>query len=384
MAARMAAIAPFQVMEVQRRAFELEAQGRCIIHMEIGQPDFSAPPQVVEAAVAAIRNRSLEYTGALGLPALREAIAAYYGERFGVDVSPSRIMVTAGGSGALLTLMGALLDEGDEVLLPDPSYPCTRHFVPMFGGTARMLPVDAATRYQPSCEQIVAAWGPKTRGLVLASPSNPTGTMVNAAELGRIAAAVAERRGFLIVDEIYQGLVYGQPASTALAATQDCLVINSFSKYFGMTGWRLGWFVAPEACVREMERFAQNAFICASVPAQYAALAAFRPDTLAILEARREEFERRRDFIVPALRALGFIVPVMPEGAFYVYADCSRFTADSRTFALQLLEEAGVAATPGIDFGRHAAARHIRFAYTRGMEELQEGMERLAKFLSRF
>lgn len=381
-ALRMNDIAPFQVMEVQRRALELEAQGRRVIHMEIGQPDFAAPSPVIEAGIAAMRQTRLAYTDALGLPALREAIAHFYEARHGIVVDPARIIVTPGASGAFLIAMGTLLNPGDEVLMPDPSYPCTRHFVRMFEGQPHMLPVEATQRYQPTAADIDNAWGERTRGIVLASPSNPTGTSIAATEeLSPIAISVRARRGFMLVDEIYQGLTYDTPPATALAVADDCLVVNSFSKYFCMTGWRLGWLIAPESLVRDMERFAQNAFICASAPAQHAALAAFEPQTLEMLEERRQAFHHRRDFLVPALRALGFSIPVLPDGAFYVYAGCERFCADSRDFALGLLESVGVAVTPGCDFGTHRADMHLRFAYTRSIEELEEGVERIARYI---
>ncbi len=384
LAARMDAIEPFHVMEVQRRAFELEAAGRRVVHMEIGQPDFPAPQPVIDAAIEALQRESMGYTASLGLPALREALARFYADRYGVDVAPERIMVTAGASGAFLIAMGSLIDPGDELLMPDPCYPCNRHFVRMFEGSARTVPADAATRYQLAPEDVQRHWGARTRGVMLASPSNPTGTMVPNDALRAILAEVERRGGIAIVDEIYQGLTYsGHHHPTALQVSDRILVVNSFSKYFSMTGWRLGWLVAPPHYVREMERFAQNAFISVSTPAQHAALAAFRPETIEILEGRRAEFQRRRDFLVPALRALGFEVPLMPEGAFYVYASCARFTDDSESFALRLLEEAGVAITPGIDFGAHRARSHVRFAYTRSLADLEEGVARMARFLPR-
>jgi aspartate/methionine/tyrosine aminotransferase len=381
LAARMAGIEPFRVMEVQNRAFELEAQGRHIVHMEIGQPDFSAPPQVVEAAIEAARSQALGYTPALGITALREAIAGFYGLRHGLDISPERIIVTAGASGAFLLALGALVDPGDEWLMPDPCYPCNRHFVRLFEGRARALPVDERHSYQLSAEQVSENWNERTRGVMIASPSNPTGTTIPADELGAIIELVRSRRGFAVVDEIYLELAYDGNPSTALALAEDIFVINSFSKYFSMTGWRLGWMVAPAEYVREIERLAQNAFICPSAPAQYAALAAFRSDTLALLEERRLEFKRRRDFMLPALRELGFGIPLSPSGAFYLYAGCERFSADSSEFALHLLEEAGVAITPGSDFGSHRAEGHVRFAYTRSLEELKEGTARIARLL---
>jgi aspartate/methionine/tyrosine aminotransferase len=381
LAARLADIQPFHVMEVLRRAAALEASGRRIIHMEIGQPDFAAPPAVIEAAIRALRTEPMGYTDALGIPALREAISGFYAERFGVDVPPARIMVTAGASGAFLLAMGALLEPGDEVLLPDPSYPCNRHFVRLFEGRARAIPVGAESAYQLTAEHVRRHWGPRTRGVMIATPSNPTGTMVPPEELAAVVAAARERGGWVLVDEIYQGLVYGAAERTALALDDSLFVVNSFSKYFNMTGWRLGWLVAPADAIAQMEKLAQNAFICVSAPAQYAALAAFEPATLAILEQRRAEFERRRDFLVPALRAIGFDVPVTPNGAFYVYADASRFGMDAAHLSMRVLEEAGVAITPGADFGTHQASRYVRFAYTRAMPDLEEGVARLATLL---
>lgn len=378
----MADIEPFHVMEIGRRAAELEAGGRRIVHMEIGQPDFAAPAPVIEAAVAAMRSQPLGYTAALGIAPLREAIAGFYAERYGLDVAPERIIVTAGASGAFIVALGALVDPGDEWLMPDPCYPCNRHFVRLFEGVPKTIPSGADRHYQLDLGDIMHNWGPRTRGVMLASPANPTGTVVPRAALTAIVAEVRRRGGHTLLDEIYQGLTYGGPHHpTALELGADLFVVNSFSKYFSMTGWRLGWLVAPTAYVNEMERLAQNAFICVSAPAQYAALAAFRPDTIAILEERRAEFRRRRDVIVPALRSLGFDVPLLPEGAFYVYAGCERFTDDSEAFAMRLLEEAGVAITPGCDFGVHRARAHVRFAYTRSMSDLEEGLERLARFL---
>jgi len=378
-AARIAEIEPFHVMEVQNRAHDLEAQGRRIVHMEIGQPDFAAPPQVVEAAVRAMRERSLGYTAALGIPELREAISAHYLQRYGVAVPAERIVVTAGASGAFLLALGALVDPGDEVLMPDPCYPCNRNFVRLFEGRARGIAVDERQFYQPVIGDVRSAWSPRVRGIMLASPSNPTGTTIQAGELRGIVEFARSRDGFALVDEIYHGLTYGEPVPTALSLGEEIFVVNSFSKYFNMTGWRLGWLVVPQSHVRDIEKLAQNAFICASAPAQYAALAAFLPGTLEVLEARRAEFQRRRDFLVPALRSLGFSVPVVPQGAFYIYAGCERFAADSWEFAMRLLDDAGVAITPGLDFGTNRPERHVRIAYTRSMEELQEGVERIAR-----
>jgi aspartate/methionine/tyrosine aminotransferase len=383
LAARMAEIEPFHVMDVQNRAHELEAAGRRIVHMEIGQPDFAAPPLVADAAVEAIRTRRLGYTDSTGIPQLRRAISEYYREQLGVAVPASRIVVTAGASGAFLLTLGTLVDPGDEVLMPDPCYPCNRHFVRMFEGRPRAIPSDESGRYQLTAADVRSNWSEATRGVLLASPSNPTGTSIAREELRAIVETVRGLGGFVVVDEIYQGLVYEGDASTALTLADDVFVVNSFSKYFCMTGWRLGWIVAPESHVREIEKLAQNAFICPSAPAQHAALAAFRPETLAVLEQRREEFRRRRDYMVPALRRLGFRIPLMPEGAFYIYAGCEAFSSDSARFALRVLEEAGVAIAPGLDFGSHAPERHVRFAYTRSLDDLKEGVEGIARMLDR-
>ncbi|MCG6876864.1 MAG: pyridoxal phosphate-dependent aminotransferase [Betaproteobacteria bacterium] len=382
LAARMAEIEPFHVMEIQRRALELEAAGRRIVHMEIGQPDFSAPQPVIDAAIAALRRDPMGYAASLGLPALRAAIARFYGDRYGVEVDPRRVIVTAGASGAFIITLGALVDPGDEVLMPDPCYPCNRHFVRLFEGKARTVAVDERTHYQLGLAEVQANWGPRTRGVLLASPSNPTGTIVPTAALAAIIDWVHGRGGFVLVDEIYHELVYGEPLPTALALSDEVFLVSSFSKYFCMTGWRLGWIVAPERYVRGLERLAQNAFICAPVPSQHAALAAFEPATIAILEERRLEFQRRRDFLVPALRDLGFRVPITPEGAFYVYAGIERFGLDSHALAHRLIEEAGVAITPGLDFGANQPEQYVRFAYTRAIEELREGVDRLRETLT--
>lgn len=381
-ASRLAAIAPFHVMELLTRAKALEAEGRDIIHMEVGEPDFPTPPPIAAAAQRAIADGRMFYTPALGLPELRAAISRFYAERYGIAVPASRIVITAGASGALTLALGALVEPGSEWLLTDPGYPCNRHFVRLFEGQPREIPVDAATDFQPTPELLAQHWNERTAGALFASPANPTGTMLDAAALAALAAAVRERDGTLIVDEIYHGLTYGVAAPTALAAGDDIFVVQSFSKYFQMTGWRLGWLVAPEAYVRDIEKLAQNLFISPPTPAQYGALAAFEPQTIALLEARRAEFERRRDFLSAALRELGFRLDAQARGAFYLYADCSALTDDSERFAHELLETAGVAVTPGLDFGTHAARRHLRFAYTAGIERLATAVERMRRFIA--
>jgi aspartate/methionine/tyrosine aminotransferase len=376
-ARRAAEIEPFEVMDVLSRAHALEAAGRHVVHMEIGEPDFTAPAPVVEAGVRAIRDGKTAYTAALGLPVLREAIAAHYQTRFSKKISPERIAVTAGASGGLLTVAALYVDAGDEILVPDPGYPGYRHFVRAFEGVARSLPVSAATNFQPSLDMVRAAWGPKTKGLLLGSPSNPTGTLIDSGELRRIAEFIAERGGVLLVDEIYQGLVYGSEPWSAAGLPGEVVLINSFSKYFCMTGWRLGWVVLPPDAVRGFEKLAQHLFISAPSAAQHAAVAAFLPESLSILEQRRKEFARRRDFLLPALKRAGLAVPAEPHGAFYIYADCG---GDARAFARELLEKEAVAATPGVDFGANETGRYVRFAYTRSMDDLEEAARRIARF----
>ncbi|HNB78350.1 MAG TPA: pyridoxal phosphate-dependent aminotransferase [Rhodocyclaceae bacterium] len=379
LAARMRDIAPFHVMELLQKARALEAAGRSVITLCVGEPDFPTPQPMVDAALAFIRKGDVHYTAGLGLPALREAISGYYAERFGLDVPASRIVVTTGASAALQLLLGVLVNPGDEWLLPDPGYPCNRHFVRMYEGRPVALPVDESTDFQPTAGAVDAAWRAETRGLMIASPSNPTGTVLDAPTLANICTRVRTLGGHVVVDEIYQGLNYGCEAHTALACDPDAFVINSFSKYFGMTGWRLGWLVAPQAYMRDIEKLAQNLFICAPVPAQYAALAAFSPQTRTMLEARRAEFARRRDFLRPALESIGLRIAGNPRGAFYLYTDVSSASDDSHRYAHELLDRTGVAITPGLDFGENASARFARIAYTHEVPTLEAAVERIAR-----
>ncbi|MEO8754031.1 MAG: pyridoxal phosphate-dependent aminotransferase [Casimicrobiaceae bacterium] len=381
-AARVAEIAPFHVMEVQTAARALEAAGRSVVHMEIGEPDFSTPEPVIAAAQRAIADGGIFYTSALGVPALRRAIARHYADHYGVPIAPERVIVTAGSSAALLLVLALLVDRDDRILLPDPAYPCNRHFVRVLEGNPVNIPVGPESDYQLTADLIGQNWTARTRGVLIASPSNPTGTVVPHDEMRRIVAAVAGHGGRLIVDEIYLGLTYGEQPRSVLEMTDDAFVISSFSKFFNMTGWRLGWVVAPERHVRDLEKLAQNLYISPATPSQLAALACFEPATLAILESRRRAFEARRDYLVPALRALGFGIPVMPTGGFFVYADCSKFSRDSEQFCRDVLQGAGVAITPGIDFGRHRAAEHVRFAYTVSQDKLEDGVGRLTRFLA--
>jgi aspartate/methionine/tyrosine aminotransferase len=381
LARRVGEVAPFHVMELLARARALEAEGRSIVHMEIGEPDFPTAPPICAAGVRAIESGKHFYTPALGIPELRAAISRFYHERYKVEVPASRIIITSGASGALLLAIGVLIDPGDEVLMADPGYPCNRNFVRMMGGVPAELAVGAESAYQLLPDMVASHWTARTRAVMVASPSNPTGTLMPEAHLRAIAAIARERGGALIVDEIYHGLVYDGDYTTALKYSDDAFVINSFSKYFNMTGWRLGWMVVPDAYVREFDKLSQNIYLSAPSISQHAALAAFEPATLAILEARRTEFKARRDFLLPALRDLGFRIAVVPAGAFYIYADCSALTDDSFTFARDLLETAGVAITPGADFGAHAAERHVRFAYTNSIPVLAEGVKRIGAYL---
>jgi aspartate/methionine/tyrosine aminotransferase len=376
-ARRAAEIEAFEVMDVLSRAHALEASGRRVLHMEIGEPDFGAPGPVVEAGVRALREGRTAYTATLGLPALREAVAGFYATKFHTQVDAGRIAITSGASGGLLTVAALYVDVGDEILVPDPGYPGYRHFVRAFEGVARPLALSPAEGYQPTAAMVEKAWRERTKGVLLGSPSNPTGTLIEKEELRKIALLVAERGGVLLVDEIYQGLVYGGEPWTALGLPGEVVIVNSFSKYFCMTGWRLGWVVLPEKAVRDFEKLAQHLFISAPSAAQHAAVAAFLPESLAILEGRRREFAQRRDFFVPALKRAGLAVPAEPRGAFYVYADCGR---EAKTFCLELLEREAVAATPGIDFGANGTGRCVRFAYTRARAELEEAAARIRRF----
>ena len=380
-ASRLADIAPFHVMELMAHARALAATGRDIIHMEVGEPDFPTPEPILAAAQAHVATGRVFYTPALGLPELRSAIAAFYATRYGITIPSSRIVVTAGASGALLLAMACLAEPGSEWLLTDPGYPCNRNFVRSFEGVPIGMLVHPENNFQPTLADFEAHWNERTAGALLASPANPTGTLLDDDVLAAIAGFVRQQGGQLLVDEIYHGLSYERDASTALQFGDDIFVVQSFSKYFNMTGWRLGWLVIPERFSRDIEKLAQNLFISPSAPAQHAALAAFAPATISILEARRQEFRRRRDVLGPALTELGFRLPARAEGAFYLYANCSELTDDSERFAHDLLDATGVAATPGLDFGSNAPEKHLRFAYTTGVERLAEAAERIRRYL---
>ena len=395
LARRLDHIEPFYVMECAKAAAAIAASPACdpaqggerMIFLNIGEPDFTAPPPVQEAAERAIRAGRSQYTEALGLPALREALSAWYAQRFGLNIPAGRIVITAGASAALQLACLALFEAGDEVLMPDPSYPCNRHFVAAADALARLLPTGAAQRFQLTAADVEQAWTPATRGVLLASPSNPTGTSIHPDELRSIHTLVNGKGGITLVDEIYLGLSYDEQfGHSALAIDDNIISINSFSKYFSMTGWRLGWLVAPLALVPVIERLAQNLFICPSTVAQHAALACFEPQSIAEYERRRNEFKARRDYFVPALESVGLTVPVLPDGAFYAWADCSAACAklgvkDSWDFAFEVMKRAHVAVTPGRDFGSAQTAQFIRFSSASSMAHLQTALTRLKSLL---
>ena len=396
LASRLDRIEPFYVMECAKTAVEIANSAACdpaqggspMIFLNIGEPDFTAPLLVQEAAERAMRAGRTQYTHATGLPKLRERISEWYRARFGLDIPARRIVVTAGASAGLQLACLALVERGDEVLLPDPTYPCNRHFVSAADGVPVLLPAPADERYQLSAHSVRDAWTERTRGVLLASPSNPTGTSIDPDEMGRIVATVRERGGFTLVDEIYLGLSFderfGHSALMHEHGHDDSVIsINSFSKYFCMTGWRLGWLVLPDSLVPAVEKLAQNLYICASTVAQHAALACFEAESIAEYERRRNEFRARRDFLVPALGELGLPVPVMPDGAFYAWADCSAHSANSWDFVFELMRGAHVAITPGRDFGHHGSERFVRLSYANSMAQLQEAVHRLQRALAR-
>jgi aspartate/methionine/tyrosine aminotransferase len=390
LASRLDLIEPFYVMEFAKAASRLAREPACdpalggepMLYLNIGEPDFSAPPWVQSAAVEAIQAGRTQYTEANGLPALRQALSAWYASRHGLDVDPQRIIITAGASAALQLACLALFESGDEVLMPDPSYPCNRHFVAAAGALATAVPTTVAQRFQLDAESVCRHWRASTRGVLLASPSNPTGTSIDPIALRHMVEAVRLRHGITLVDEIYLGLSYDDTyAQTALALGDDIISINSFSKYFGMTGWRLGWLVVPPELVAPIEKLQQNLYICASTVAQHAALACFKPESLAIYEERRAAFKARRDWVVPALNAMGLTVPVMPDGAFYAWADCSRHSTDSWQFCESMLTQAHVALTPGKDFGPASAQQYLRVSFASSLPELKTALARLSRLL---
>ncbi|BBB31537.1 pyridoxal phosphate-dependent aminotransferase [Neptunomonas japonica] len=367
----------FKVMDLLKRAKELEAQGNDVVHMEAGEPDFNTAPLIKEAAHRAIDQGLTQYTPAAGIPELRQAISRFYKYRYDLDIAAERIVVTSGASGALLLVFGLLADPDTSFMMSDPGYPCNRQILRMLEARGQLVPVSAEQNFQLTPELIRQEWNESTAGVLLASPANPTGSVLHRDELAAIAEVVREKQGALVVDELYHGLTYGFDAPSVLEVDPNAFVINSFSKYFGMTGWRLGWVVAPEAAVPEIEKLAQNVYISPTTVSQYAAVAAFEPETLAILEERRHQFEIRRNVLVDGLRKLGFKIPVMPEGAFYVYADASHLTDNSFDYCWNVLEELHVAVTPGLDFGSYRANQFIRFSYTTSLDRIELALSRL-------
>lgn len=378
-------VAPFFAMEFGKRALELEAKGVDVIKLNIGEPDFGAPLSVLEAGRIAINAGELTYTSALGLLSLRKAIAEFYRNAHGVEVCPSRIVVTAGASAALLLVTAALVDPGDEVMVGDPSYPCNRHFLTSFGAKVNLVPTTAESRFQLDANLVQAHWTERTRGLMIATPSNPTGTSVPPRELEKISEWARRHDAWRIVDEIYLNLgdpgADGSPPQTVLSFDQEAIVINSFSKYFGMTGWRLGWCVVPEVFVPTMERLAQNYYICPSAISQQAALSCFTEVSLGVCEMRRQEFFRRRELVLGGMESIGLPVPVRPDGAFYVYFDVSHTGLTAWQFCELALEEAHVALTPGKDFGENAADRYVRLSYAASTASLEEAIRRLGRLM---
>jgi len=368
-------------MQLLERAKELEAQGKQIIHMEIGEPDFPTPEPVLAAARAQLDTGENFYTPSTGLPELQQALAEWYGREYGVSIAPERILITPGTSGAFSLIYAALIEAGESVLLPDPGYPCQRNFIRLAGGTPLNIPVGPESRYHLSAKLVEQNWRDDSRAAVVINPSNPTGTLIAPSELAAIATCCRENGGWLISDEIYHGLTYGTDAPTALQYDDNAIVVNGFSKRWAMTGWRIGWVVVPEALIDPCRRVMQNIFISAPTLSQHAAIAALSAD--AEVETMRKAYDERRQYLLHELAKLGFEIVVEPKGAFYIYANVEKLTDDSKDFCWRLLEEAGVAVTPGEDFGQFQAEKHVRFSYATSLENLREGVARIAAFLGR-
>ena len=382
---RLNYIAPFHVMDLLAKAKQMQAEGRDIIHLEVGEPDFSSPEPVIAAGIEALKRGETHYTAATGLPALKQRVSQFYLQRYQQVVDPDQIVITPGASGALQLITSLLINPGESLLLTDPGYPCNRHFLANISGVGKLVTTTAAEGFHLTPLQVEQNWDESVVGALVASPANPTGAVMTASQLLGLHKAVTERKGYLIVDEIYHGLTYGQDAATAVNAGNNVFVINSFSKYFSMTGWRLGWLVAPKWAVPDLDKLAQNLFLAPSTPAQHAALALFDDECIALLESRKKRFSERLQFLLPELEAIGFEVPAKPEGAFYIYADISALNHehnnDSMAFCLALLEQAGVAITPGIDFGEQHGHHFVRFAYTADIPVLKDAISRIKSFL---
>ena len=378
---RIDRIEPFRVMQLLERAKELEAQGKNIVHMEIGEPDFSTPPPVLAEAHRLLDSLDQHYTASTGAPALQQALSGWYAEEYGVRIDPSRILITPGTSGAFSLIYAVLLEAGESVLLPDPGYPCQRNFIRLAGGEPVNVPVGPETKYHLSAELVKQHWRDDTRAAVVISPGNPTGTLIDDSELAAIAQTCTDNGGYLISDEIYHGLTYGTDAPAALQFSDNAIVVNGFSKRWAMTGWRVGWAIVPEALVDACRRVMQNIFIAAPTLSQHAAIAALKAGD--DVEHMRKAYDERRQYLLAELPKLGFDIVVEPQGAFYIYANVEKLTGDSKTFCWQLLEEAGVAITPGEDFGGYRAGQHVRFSYATSLENLKDGIRRLREALTR-
>ncbi len=380
---RIERIDPFRVMELMGRSQQLQSQGVDIVHLEVGEPDFVTAAPILKAGQQALGQGRTAYTPATGLPELRDKIAQYYLQKYNFKIDSNRIILTSGASGALMLATALLVNPGDGVLLADPGYPCNRHFVELMGGQPQAIKVDVEDGFQINLQQLEQCWSPDTRGIMLASPANPTGRVLDKKLLQNIVSFVDERNGYIIMDEIYHGLSYDAEDVSVLEISNDAFVINSFSKYFGMTGWRLGWMVVPEQAVESVTKIAQNFYIAPPTISQYAALAAFSDESIDIFEQRKMIFQQRRDFLLPRLQDLGFNIPDCPEGAFYLYANIKNFSTNSERFCNELLAATGVAVTPGTDFGKYKSNEHIRFTYTTEIEQLEKAVHRIEKFVNK-
>ena len=377
---------PFRAMVFGERADEMIARSISVIKLSLGEPDFGAPPAVRDAMREQYDGRALPYTAALGLPELRRAIADFYHERHHVDIDPRRIVITAGGSAALLLATALTVDSGDEVIVADPSYPCNRELIRSFEGVVVDVPTSAATRFHLNAELVDRAWSERTKAVMVTSPSNPTGTTIDFDVLKGVCDLARFRGAWRIIDETYLDLADREPdgseVRSALLADPDAIICNSFSKFFGMTGWRLGWAVVPEYTIEAVDDLATNYYLCAHTPTQHAALACFTPESLAVCEERRQELLARRRIVVSGLERIGLPLEVVPNGAFYAYFSVAGTGLDAWTFCERALEEAHVALTPGRDFGPATADTHVRLSYAASREALTEGLSRLGKFVA--
>ena len=376
---RLQDVNAFHVMSLMAEAKQLDAQGHHVIHMEMGEPDFSTPQTIIDAGIRALQSGITHYTPTLGLPALRDAIADFYFKEYQTNVDAEQIVITPGSATALQLVLNLMVDKGSVVAIADPAYPSTHNLVRLLGGRVLQIPVHEDSMWQLTADLLEENWDASIKAVLLASPSNPTGTIIDHSELLKIAELCESKGVFLLMDEIYHGLVYTQTPKTAVGLNDNTFVINSFSKFYGMTGWRVGWIVAPKPYLDDVNKLAQHSFLAAPTPGQHAALAAFDENTHKILVERKNEFKARRDYLYDALENIGFMIKVKPQGAFYIYADSSAFSEDSFEFASKVLQEQHVAFTPGVDFGVSGAHQHVRFAYTTNIENLKIGIQRLSE-----